>query len=934
MGVIVPSGSASVKVNHGFTVSVSENRYKKYGVPAADFLFSSGTLENAITNVNPITFNRNSIGTYVDANGVIQTAAANEARFDHDPETGESLGLLVEESRTNRMLYSEDFTQTYYSKSFCTVATTSAVAPDGKFTANALVEDASNDEHYVQNTGGFPLGQFTTSVFVKAGTRSFCYLNFTDSGTNSARSAYFNLTTGEFQIVAAPTPSITLNNLFAEQHPNGWWRIGATVAGGRATQFILGPATALTPPAAVGARETYQGVNGDKALYIWGAQSENSQDNGSGLFATSYIPTPATFTSRASTATYYDSNGVVQTAAIDEARDDAYFPDENGVMTSAGLLLEGAETNDNPHSEHVNLYSTTELTTRENQELAPDLSFTAGTIIETTANSYHKLFLNPTPATGNLTLSTFIKNKQGNRNALLTFNDGGNDLGFYFNPSSGSVVGVLTGAGTTTPLDYGVQKLANDWYRIHVSGIATASSGQSALYVIDNTTNSTHVGTGTDGFYVWGFQMEQNNYPSSYIETPPSFFSRSQTNADSASFYQSDGTIGYASTDVVRDNVYFPDENGTFYPAGTLLEPEIENLMPYSEDFNSWSTKNNISVSTDTAETNAPDGTQTADKITNTATDTGLSNTISSITGTHTLSVYVKYSGTTNWARMTSGIGNPEAWFDINNGNVGTQSNGAVGKIQPVGNGWYRCIMMANFSGATSFAIMPSSANGSGTEGNGNSLYVWGYQIEANSYDTSYIPTTSSTATRGRDFVNSGSSASRSADNSTSSTVTRNADNAIISGSEFSSFYNLTEGSFFVNGGPKQIDSSSAQVLFSADSGSGTHRTQVLVATNTSAVKLRVQNSGVSQVNTTISGTTVAGNNDSKISARYGTNDFRIDCQNLNGIDTSGTPSTSLTQFNIGSRYSPAQDHLNGHIKRLTYWTNKLSDSQLERITQ
>ena len=93
-------------------------------------------------------------------------------------------------------------------------------------------------------------------------------------------------------------------------------------------------------------------------------------------------------------------------------------------------------------------------------------------------------------------------------------------------------------------------------------------------------------------------------------------------------------------------------------------------------------------------------------------------------------------------------------------------------------------------------------------------------------------------------------------------------------------------------------------------------------------------NGGVSQVDTTISGTTVAGNNDSKISARYGTNDFRIDCQNLNGIDTSGTPSTSLTQFNIGSCYSPAQDHLNGHIKRLTYWTNKLSDSQLERITQ
>jgi len=48
-----------------------------------------------------ITFTRSSIGTYVASNGLIKTAAADEPRFDHDPETAESLGLLIEESRTN-----------------------------------------------------------------------------------------------------------------------------------------------------------------------------------------------------------------------------------------------------------------------------------------------------------------------------------------------------------------------------------------------------------------------------------------------------------------------------------------------------------------------------------------------------------------------------------------------------------------------------------------------------------------------------------------------------------------------------------------------------------------------------------------------------------------------------------------------------------------
>ena len=48
-----------------------------------------------------ITFIRASTGTYVDERGILQTAPVNVARFDHNPTTGESLGLLVEEPRTN-----------------------------------------------------------------------------------------------------------------------------------------------------------------------------------------------------------------------------------------------------------------------------------------------------------------------------------------------------------------------------------------------------------------------------------------------------------------------------------------------------------------------------------------------------------------------------------------------------------------------------------------------------------------------------------------------------------------------------------------------------------------------------------------------------------------------------------------------------------------
>jgi len=48
-----------------------------------------------------ITFTRTSTATYVDEDGLIKSVDADVARFDHDPVTGECLGLLIEEGRTN-----------------------------------------------------------------------------------------------------------------------------------------------------------------------------------------------------------------------------------------------------------------------------------------------------------------------------------------------------------------------------------------------------------------------------------------------------------------------------------------------------------------------------------------------------------------------------------------------------------------------------------------------------------------------------------------------------------------------------------------------------------------------------------------------------------------------------------------------------------------
>lgn len=61
-------------------------------------------------------FSRNSVGTYIDKNGLMKVVQPNQPRFGHDPGTLECTGLLVEGSRTNLLLYSSDISNSYWSK--------------------------------------------------------------------------------------------------------------------------------------------------------------------------------------------------------------------------------------------------------------------------------------------------------------------------------------------------------------------------------------------------------------------------------------------------------------------------------------------------------------------------------------------------------------------------------------------------------------------------------------------------------------------------------------------------------------------------------------------------------------------------------------------------------------------------------------------------
>jgi len=230
---------------------------------ALDLQFAADKTLTARRGPTP-TFTRASTATFVGSNGLIQTAAINAPRFDHDPVTLASRGLLIEESRTNLMLRSDDFGNATWTKINATVTTNQETAPNGSLTADKIVENASTALPH-------GLSQFITvvanttyrfSCFFKAGERSICRIA---QGSNIA---VFNLSNGTI-ISTSGTPDANIVS-----YGNGWYRCSINT---------VSATTGMTVNCLMQAAN-YIG-DGVSGLFIWGAQIEV------GSFPTSYIPT-------------------------------------------------------------------------------------------------------------------------------------------------------------------------------------------------------------------------------------------------------------------------------------------------------------------------------------------------------------------------------------------------------------------------------------------------------------------------------------------------------------------------------------------------------------------------------------------------------------------------------------------------------------------
>ena len=232
-----------------------------------------------------ITFSRASSGTYVDAAGVIRTAGNNVARFDHNPTTGESLGLLVEESRINYVTQSESFS-TWTVQQLTQSTASDVVAPDGTTgSVQLFTENETNNTHRLfiaPSAGGAANHAHTIFVKVASGARRL-YLS-SDNSSGTRRTLIFDLANETYDNTSDGIED--WSNITIEAHPNGWYRVGAVIEdNGGSTLQIWG--TALADSGNV----TFEG-DGTSGFYLWGAQLETDS------FPTSYIRTTGSTATR------------------------------------------------------------------------------------------------------------------------------------------------------------------------------------------------------------------------------------------------------------------------------------------------------------------------------------------------------------------------------------------------------------------------------------------------------------------------------------------------------------------------------------------------------------------------------------------------------------------------------------------------------------
>jgi hypothetical protein len=598
-------------------------------------------------------------------------------------------------------------------------------------------------------------------------------------------------------------------------------------------------------------------------------------------FANSKTVDPRIGFTRATTATYYD-----------------------------GKTTSKAEENLLTYSQTFGGWAGSASTATDNATVAPDATTTAAHIVPTSALSRHYKYspIVASAITSNSTITGSVYVKAGAYNycfvQLTNSNDnGGSRMTRSIDLTTGTIGG-FTADSNVVSQSAVVTSVGNGWFRVALTMTATVSgSGGANIIISPMPTDGTTYTNGGDflpsfstdgvsGAYFWGAQLELRGFLTSYTPTT------------------TDAVTNYVPTllTAVANQPRINHDPVTGECLGLLVEQPSTNLLLRSAEFDNASWVKYASATVVPNSIVAPNGTLSASTLVSTSSQEiyqGVGKASSAIT--YTSSVYAKFRNTSQITLVFSDFvaGVAAATFNLTTGTVsgvaGSIWTGVSGTMLPVGNDWFRCSLTATSPATSTVYVSVTTASSTA----GASVYLWGAQLEAQQLTTSYIPTTSAS-------------------------VTRNGDAALISGNNLTSFYNQIEGTIFIeaNYNKSSADGLSNRVMYEVGTNSPS---RMLGYNNTSSgASFTVIESNATQAQ--LNPTGVADNSFKKVAHAYKTNDFGA---SLNGsvalVDSSGKVPRS-SAFGVGCTVSGTAQ-LNGHIKQLAYYPERLSNATIQAMT-
>jgi hypothetical protein len=552
---------------------------------------------------------------------------------------------------------------------------------------------------------------------------------------------------------------------------------------------------------------------------------------------------------------------------------------------SAGNIVSAVPYNIFTYSEQLEniLWLKNNITITANADTAPNGLVVADSYLSSVTVGPHPCYQSNVLPSNTYTYSVYAK--KVNSRYISLKGAGGRFIwaGVIFDLDTATVVSIQN--NNIPGVTGNVSSVGGGWYRISMT--ATSNFNDFGLQYASSPSNTfgdygdlSIAGSGVVDYMLWGMQAVVGTEPLPYQETV------TRLALPRLDYRNADGTL--SSTPRL------------------LLEPQRTNDLQFSEqlDNNYW-TKDGATITAN--DTISPDGYQNADLISYTGGNLRVfqSNAKAASSLTYTFSAYVKRD-TMNQLRMSidgaSVANRADAIFNLS---TGTLSNTSVfgtftnqsGSIVDVGNGWYRCTITATSGIETTIRNLFYGVTS-------ESVYIYGCQLEAGAYPTTYIPTTTAA-------------------------VTRLADGCSVTG--VADLIGQTEGTLFA-----EVDLTLAKNNTSSGNGilevfTNTGRTNAVTILKSAAVNQILFALRVNSVNTFITGGAyVSGTN--KIALAYKSG--QIACY-VNGIlvntsSLSFTFSASIDAVNVGAYTTNVIDD---RISQAALYTTRLSNSELQSLT-